>query len=90
MDEGLSFKYVQQALVNEEQKMQEHGHSSGSDAQKEDAQKEDSALVGDQLRRRPRSRNLICYCCRKPGHIRRDCPAEKPSHEADTAQLDMS
>ena len=50
VDEGLSLKYMQQALVNEEQKMRERGHPSGSDAQKED-----SALVGDQSRRRPRS-----------------------------------
>ena len=40
VDEGLSLKYVQQALVNEEQKMQERGHSSGSGTQKDD-------LVGD-------------------------------------------
>ena len=85
VDEGLSLKYVQQALVNEEQKMRERGHSSGSDAQKED-----SVLVGDQSRRRPRSRNIICYGCRQPGHIQRDCPNQKPSHEADTAQQDTS
>ena len=42
VDEGLSLKYVQQVLVNEEQNMRENGHFSGSDAQKED-----SALVGD-------------------------------------------
>ena len=42
MDEGLSLKYVQQALVNEEQKMRarERGHSSGADTPKDD-----SALV---------------------------------------------
>ena len=44
VDEGLSLKYVQQALVNEERKMrvQERGHSSGTDTPKDD-----SALVGE-------------------------------------------
>ena len=83
VDEGLSLKYVQQALVNEEQKMRERGRPSGSDALK------DLALVGDQSRRRPRSRQLICFGCRKPGHIQRDCPDEKPSHGADVAQQDI-
>ena len=38
VDEGVTLKYVQQALVNEEQKMRarERGHSSGADTPKDD------------------------------------------------------
>ena len=51
VDEGLSLKYVQQALVNEEQKMQERSQSQISSV----TEKEDSVPVGDQSKRRPRS-----------------------------------
>ena len=46
---GLTLKYVQQALVNEEQKMREREHSNRSKAERQD-----SVLVGEHQKRKSR------------------------------------
>lgn len=68
VDEGLTLKYVQQSLVNEEQKMRERSRT--------DVKRNDSALVGEHTKKL-KHKKVICYGCQKPGHIRRDCPTLK-------------
>ena len=64
VDEGLILKYVQQALVNEEQKMRKREHSNRSEAQTQD-----SVLVGEYQKRKSRYQKPVCFSYKKPGHF---------------------
>jgi len=69
--DGIDLKFVQQALIHEEQKQrkQADGTSSGVRVQL------DSVLVGAQSTQHKNFRNPVkCYGCGAFGHIRRDCP----------------
>ena len=74
--ENVTLDYLQQALPHEEQKMEV----------KVDVPRRDAALVGGAGKKfRPR-RTVICFRCKKAGHIQRDCPERKKSpHKADVA-----
>ena len=36
------------------------------------------------------ARQVICYFCRQPGHVRRDCPQRQGSHGIGTAQSQLA
>ena len=66
--DNISLKYVQQALVHEEQKL--HGLGSSNDP---DVHRGDTALVGDSKMSskkvfKPR-KPPICFGCGQPGHF---------------------
>ena len=68
--DDIDLKFVQQALIHEEQKQREQaaGTSSGVHVQP------DSVLVGAQSTQRKNFRNPVkCYGCGAFGHISRDC-----------------
>ena len=67
--DNLTIDFVQQSLINEEQKRrgQKHVHSEGVSST-------DSALAAD------RQRSRACYLCGQSGHLQRYCPT-KPKHQ---------
>ena len=66
----LTLDFVHQALITEDQKRDEqkqaHSYSSGDP---------DSALISKQGPRQ--RREVICFGCQRPGHIRRNCPVRE-------------
>ena len=67
--DGVTLSFVQQALIHEEQKLNEElGHSSSAMSRGETT----SVLVGE--RRRNVSQRVKCFGCGEAGHIRRYCP----------------
>ena len=93
--DDIDLKFVQQALIHEEQKQREQaaGTSSGVRVQP------DSVLVGAQSTQRKNFRKPVkCYGCGVSGHIRRDCPNTRKKqqvgssvfHRARTAEEEHS
>ena len=65
--EDLNLQYVQQALINEEQRKEKSSAITRSH--------EDTAFA---VRKDRYSRTITCYGCGKSGHIRRNCPINRP------------
>ena len=36
------------------------------------------------------ARQMTCYHCRQPGHMRRDCPRRQRSHDTEAEHVDQS
>lgn len=89
--ENVSFSYVQQSLIHEEQKL--NGEFKQQSTSVED--QNSSALVGGQpgnsQRWKPRWKPK-CYDCGELGHVRRDCPnsAWRQQHKAKPAGMPYS
>jgi hypothetical protein len=86
--DDLKFDFVQQALVHEEQKLNE---------QSRDISSGDSALVGTYRKGKPSGsrKSLGCFECGELDHYRRNCPKLKKGsagsmHRAKTAEEDHS
>ena len=79
--ENVSLKYLQQALVHEEQKRHGHEHFQNADMHRRAA-----ALVGES-RKKFKPPKPICFGCQQPAYFRRYCPKVKRvhSHKAETA-----
>ena len=84
--DGVTLSFVQQALIHEEQKLNEEpGHLSSAMSRGETT----SVLVGE--RRRNVSQRVKCFGCGEAGHIRRYCPNKMGSqHKAKAAKEDHS
>ena len=75
----VSLIYLQQALIQVEQKLQ------GRDPQR------DTALVGETQRRHNQYQKSVGFGCQQPGHFRCNCPKARrapPAQKAETANED--
>ena len=89
--DDVSLKFVQQALIHEEQKWS----SSASFNRTASGRQTDTVLVGAQKKMRTGSRKQVkCYECGVLGHYRRDCPKTRSStaevHRVKTAGEQVS
>lgn len=89
--DNLTLQFVQQALINEEQKRVQaddngavSGGASAMSTQVRGEMQPNSKAVGAD-----RSSSWRCYKCGKEGHIKRDCPRRKRNNKTHKAKSVM-
>ena len=81
VDDNLTLEFVQQALVNEEQKKSADGGFTGAKSSKSSALVSEETVKRSGKKKRPR-----CYNCKKLGHISSQCYKKKSQESTSNAK----